>query len=159
MKLWMVRHAQPLVEAGICYGASDMAADSAATQTAAQSLASVLPYGVCVISSPLQRCEQLAQHLRGLRPDLAYEQDARLQEMDFGQWEGQRWDAITRAELDGWTEAFDSWRCGGAESVADVMCRVIRAAALLARGVRQVHRADQWPAHGPAFGQWQLADI
>ena len=181
MKLWLVRHAQPLVEAGICYGASDIAADPAATRVAAQSLANTLPPGVAVISSPLQRCEQLAQYLRGLRPDLAYEQDARLQEMNFGLWEGQRWDAIPRAELDAWTTTFDAWRCGGAESVADVMRRVgavwdetrarqqpavwithagvIRAATLLAQGVRHIHRADQWPAHAPAFGQWQLADI
>ncbi len=181
MKLWLVRHAQPLVEAGICYGASDIAADPAATLTAAQCLAAALPHGVCVLSSPLQRCEQLAQVLRGLRPDLAYVQDARLQEMDFGQWEGQRWDAIPRAELDGWTAAFDSWRCGGAESVADFMRRVgsvwdetrvrqqpmvwithagvIRAATLLAQSLRHIHQADQWPMAAPAWGQWQLADI
>ena len=181
MKLWLVRHAQPLVAPGVCYGALDMAADGLATDVAAQALARALPAGVHVVSSPLQRCEQLAQVLRGLRPDLSYGQDARLVEMDFGQWEGQRWDAIPRAELDAWTAAFDAWRCGGAESVADVMRRVaavwdetlarqqpavwlthagvIRAATLLAQGMRHIHRADQWPAHAPAFGQWQLADI
>ncbi len=181
MKLWLVRHAQPLVEAGICYGASDIAADPIATQEAAQRLADVLPHGVGVIASPLQRCEHLAKALRGLRPDLAYTLEPRLQEMDFGQWEGQRWDAIPRAELDGWTSSFDNWRCGGAESVADVMRRVgavwdetlarqqptvwithggvIRAAALLAKGLRHVHHADQWPVAAPVWGQWQLADI
>jgi len=181
MKLWLVRHAQPQVEAGICYGASDIAADPAATRAAAQRLAAVLPVDVCVISSPLQRCERLSKVLRGLRPDLSYTPEPRLREMDFGQWEGQRWDAIPRAELDGWTAAFDTWRCGGAESVADVMRRVgavwdeararqqptvwithagvIRAATLLAQGVRHIHRADQWPVVAPAWGQWQLADI
>lgn len=181
MKLWLVRHAQPLVEAGICYGASDIAADPAATLAAVQRLAEVLPQSVCVIASPLQRCEQLAQALRGLRPDLAYTLEPRLQEMDFGQWEGQRWDAIPRAELDGWTAAFDSWRCGGAESVGDFMHRVeavwdetlarqqptvwithagvIRAVALLVQGVRHIHRPDQWPVAGLAWGEWQLAEI
>jgi len=181
MKLWLVRHAQPLVEAGVCYGASDIAADPAATQVAAQGLATVLPHGVCVVSSPLQRCEQLTQVLRGLRPDLAYTLEPRLQEMDFGQWEGQRWDAIPRAELDSWTASFDSWRCGGAESVGDFMRRVgavwdetracnqptvwithagaIRAATLLVQGLRHINRADQWPMAAPAWGQWQLVDI
>lgn len=181
MKLWLVRHAQPLVEAGVCYGASNIAADPAATQQAAQELARVLPAGVAVVSSPLQRCEQLTLVLRGLQPDLAYAQDARLVEMDFGQWEGQRWDAIPRAELDGWTAAFDTWRCGGAESVADVMRRVgavwdeararqqptvwithagvIRAATLLAQGQRHIHRADQWPRAAPTWGEWQQLDI
>ena len=124
MKLWLVRHAQPLVEAGVCYGASDVAADRAATQDAAQRLAEALPTGIRVMASTLQRCERLAYFLRGLRPDLAYMLEPRLQEMNFGQWELQRWDAIPRAELDGWTADFDSWRCGGAESVDDFMRRV-----------------------------------
>jgi alpha-ribazole phosphatase len=181
MKLWLVRHAQPLVEAGVCYGASDIAADPAATRAAARRLAEVLPHGVCVIASPLQRCERLAEVLRGLRPDLAYTLDPRLQEMDFGQWEGQRWDAIPRVELDGWTATFDTWRCGGAESVADVMQRVggvwdetrarphptvwithagvIRAATLLAQGQRQVRDASAWPKAAAAWGEWQQLDI
>ncbi|QTN29056.1 histidine phosphatase family protein [Rhodoferax sp. AJA081-3] len=181
MKLWLVRHAQPLVEAGMCYGASDIAADPAATQQAAQGLAAVLPQGVCVVSSPLQRCEQLTEVLRGLRPDLTYRHDARLVEMDFGQWEGQRWDSIPRAELDGWTAAFDTWRCGSAESVADVMRRVgavwdetralqqptvwithagvIRAATLLAQGQRQIRNASAWPKTAPAWGEWQQLDL
>ena len=181
MKLWLVRHAQPLIEAGVCYGASDIAADAAATQEAAERLADALPTGTRVMASTLHRCERLAYVLRGLRPDLAYTLDLRLQEMDFGQWEGQRWDAIPRAELDGWTASFDSWRCGGAESVGDFMHRVgsvwdetrasnqptvwithagvIRATTLLAQGQRHINRADQWPAAAPAWGQWQLVDV
>jgi alpha-ribazole phosphatase len=31
---------------------------------------------------------------------------------------------------------------------------VIRASQLLAKGLRQVNRADQWPHDAPAFGQW-----
>ena len=181
MKLWLVRHAQPLVEAGICYGASNVAADPVATEEAAQRLADVLPHGVGVIASPLQRCERLAKVLRGLRPDLPYTLEPDLQEMDFGQWEGQRWDAIPRAELENWTTAFDTWSCGGAESTGDFMRRVgavwdetlarkqptvwithagvIRAASLLAQGLRQIRDAGQWPKAAPAWGQWQLADI
>lgn len=181
MKLWLVRHAQPLVEAGVCYGASDIAADAAATQEAAQRLAVALPLGICVIASTLQRCERLAYVLRGLRPDLAYTLEPRLQEMDFGQWEGQRWDAIPRAELDGWTTSFDTWRCGGAESVDDFMGRVgavwdetrasnqatvwithagvIRATTLFTQGLCHIHRADQWPVAAPAWGQWQQVEI
>ncbi|MES2583545.1 MAG: histidine phosphatase family protein [Pseudomonadota bacterium] len=181
MKLWLVRHAQPLVEPGVCYGALDVAADQLATEKAARALAGALPAGLLVLSSPLQRCEQLTEVLRGLRPDLAYKHDARLVEMDFGHWEGQHWDAIPRAELDGWTEAFDTWRCGGAESVADAMRRVgavwdetralqqptvwithagvVRAATLLAQGQRHISQADQWPVDAPAWGQWQAVDI
>lgn len=181
MKLWLMRHAQPMVALGVCYGALDVPADEAATQQAAQRLADAVPSGVIVITSPLQRCEQLTHVLRGLRPDLAYKTDARLKEMDFGHWEGQRWDAITRGELDGWTAAFATWRCGGAECVADVMARVgaawdealaldqpvvwvthggvARAATLLYQGRRQIEDARQWPTEAPVWGEWQVLDI
>ena len=88
MTLWLVRHAQPLIDAGVCYGATDVAADAHATAIAAQALANALPSRLTVWTSPLQRCEQLAQAVIGLRPDLSYEIDTRLLEMDFGVWEG-----------------------------------------------------------------------
>ncbi len=175
MKLWLVRHAQPLIAPGICYGATDVPADATATQQAAQALALALAPGIRVISSPLQRCEQLVQTLRDLRPDLTCRADVRLKEMDFGCWEGQRWDDIALHELDQWTVNFGHWRCGGAESVQDLTARVghlwdetcaagedavwiahagvIRSAILLSQGVREVTRADQWPSRPIAFGQ------
>jgi alpha-ribazole phosphatase len=179
MTLWLVRHARPLVDPGVCYGAWDVGADGAATHEAASALAAALPRGMAVHTSPLQRCEQLTHVLRGLRPDLTYRTDERLAEMNFGAWEGRRWDAIARTELDAWTHAFATWRCGGeGECVQDFMARVaaawdacvacerpqawithagvIRAATLLAHGQRQICRADQWPAQAPAWGAWTL---
>lgn len=174
MKLWLVRHAQPLIAPGICYGATDVLADAVATQQAARALALVLPQGLRVISSPLLRCEQFALNLRALRPDLTYETDARLKEMDFGCLEGQRWADIAPSEFAQWTDNFGHWRFGGVESVQDVMARVaslwddvrsagddaawithagvIRAAMLLSQGVREVTRADQWPSAHIEFG-------
>lgn len=176
MTLWMVRHAQPLVAPGTCYGRLDVAADVAATFACAQELAQVLPPGITAVTSPLQRCEQLAQALRGLRPDLAYKTDARLQEMDFGNWEGLAWTAVEKTALDDWTSRFADYPVGlSGESVTQFMARVasafdalaggedtlwithagvIRAAHLLGRGVHQVLRADQWPMDAPAYGQW-----
>lgn len=177
MKLWLVRHAQVMLPPGICYGATDVAADAAATQAAAQALAEELPLGLPLRVSPLQRCEQLAQALQGLRPDLATKTtDSGLAEMDFGDWEGRAWSAIPQSALDAWVADFARHRFGGRDSVAEVMQRValawdatlqagqdaawithagvIRAASLLHQGIRQVHRADQWPKDGPGFGQW-----
>nr|MDP2191344.1 histidine phosphatase family protein [Rhodoferax sp.] len=174
MKLWLVRHAQPLIASGICYGATDVAAEPQATLEAAQALAQTLPVGILLISSPLQRCERLAHCLQGLRPDLLYKTDARLVEMDFGCWEGQRWDAIPQVDFDSWMASFGDHRFGGKESVFELMQRVacvwdetqrqgrdavwithagvIRATTLLAQGVRQVQHATQWPTEAPAFG-------
>jgi alpha-ribazole phosphatase len=182
MKLWLVRHAQPLIESGICYGRLDVAADAGATAECAQQLAAQLPAGIRVITSPLQRCEQLAHDLLGLRPDLHLKTDARLAEMDFGDWEGRAWQAIGRAELQAWTDDFAHHKVGRrGESVAVFMARiaaafdtlkedqldtlwithagVIRAVHLLAQGARQIERAEQWPLNAPKYGQWQLLNL
>ena len=66
-RLWLVRHAQPLIAPGICYGALDMPADPAATARSAQRLAAALPQRLSVWHSPLQRCELLAHDLIGLQ--------------------------------------------------------------------------------------------
>lgn len=177
MKLWLVRHAKPLLAAGVCYGRLDVAADADATAQCARALAGRLPEGTRVVSSPLQRCELLAHTLYGLRPDLAYKTDPRLQEMDFGLWEGQAWQAIARAELEAWTGDFAHYATGRhGESVNQFMARVgavfdalqtrpdtlwithagvIRAVELIARGVRQLERAGQWPLDAPDYGQWR----
>ena len=181
MSLWLVRHAQPLVAPGTCYGQLDMAADTDATRHCAETLAKILPPAISVFASPLQRCEQLVHVLRGLRPNLACKTDARLQEMNFGRWEGLAWAAIPRTELDGWTAGFGGYVAGQTgESVMQFMARVaaafdalardtdtlwithagvIRAAGLIARGVRRIDRADQWPSAAPAYGQWCKLDL
>jgi len=181
MKLWLARHAQPLIAPGICYGRHPVAADAGGTVQCAQALAGLLPAGTCVASSPLSRCEQLSHTLQGLRPDLAYKTDPHLQEMDFGQWEGRAWRDIAPAELQAWTDDFANYAVGGdGESVSQVMARVasafdelqgpadtlwithagvMRAVHLLARGVRQVARADQWPVDAPAYGQWCTLEL
>ena len=126
-RLWLVRHAQPRVAPGTCYGALDVPADPAATRAAAQRLAATLPPRIQVFHSTLQRCEQLAVDLQALRPDLTIQPDARLREMDFGSWEGQAWDAIARSDIDAWTAAFSSYRPGNGENLAAMLERVAAA--------------------------------
>ena len=174
--LWLVRHAQPLIESGVCYGQLDIPADPQATRHCAQQLAKVLPKGIVAITSTLQRCELLAPELIGLQPDLMVKNDSKLQEMSFGQWEGRAWADIDKAELDAWTADFANYRAGGTgESVTQFMTRVaaafdeldptrdtlwvthagvIRAATLIASGIRHISRAKEWPLAAPAYGQW-----
>jgi alpha-ribazole phosphatase len=176
MTLWLVRHAHPLIDKGICYGQLDVKADLLETQKCAKELKKVLPTGACLLTSPLQRCELLAPVLIGLRPDFVVKKDARLQEMHFGQWEGRPWADIDPKELAAWTDDFANYRAGGTgESVTQFMTRVasvfdeldpsrdtvwlthagvIRAAKLLARGIRHISQASQWPADAPSYGQW-----
>jgi alpha-ribazole phosphatase len=144
LRIWLARHAQPLVAEGVCYGALDVPADPEATTQAAQQLANNLPQGLVVYTSTLQRCELLAQYLRGLRPDLVFKSAPKLREMDFGEWEGQRWDAISPAALQAWTDDFEHYRCGGTgESAGGVVHRVH--AALLE--CHRLHRECVWISH------------
>lgn len=174
MKLWLVRHARPLVDAGVCYGALEVQADPEATREAARALAHVLPPGLRARVSPRRRCRELADALHVLRPDLRFEQDPRLAEMDFGEWEGRAWDAIGQAALERWTADFLNHRCGGAESVDLFMARVeaglqevlragddalwvthagvARAVCLLVEGLPRPADASGWPTSGLDFG-------
>lgn len=177
--IWLVRHAQPLIAPGVCYGALDVPADAEATRQAARSLAQRLPPGAQAQVSPLLRCQQLAQALQTLRPDVSCRTEQRLAEMNFGAWEGQRWDALPPDAFDAWISDFWRHRVGGGECVADFMGRVaevwdeavsvclpdvpqvwlthagvIRAARLIASGQREVHAAADWPAAAPGYGQW-----
>jgi alpha-ribazole phosphatase len=172
VRLWLARHACPLIQSGICYGALDMAADPQATLQAAQQLALQLPSGVAVQVSPLRRCQQLAQALDSLRADLCFQTEARLREMDFGIWEGVAWSDIPRAAIDTWTAAFATHRFGGRESANDVLARVAgvwdalplgdslwithsgvaQAASLLQQGIRHVELAKDWPVTPLKYG-------
>lgn len=182
--LWLQRHAQPLVAPGVCYGRTDMAADDKATTAAAQALqsawaAEALPAGT-VWHSPLQRCAQLATALQMQAPAFQLSACNDLAEMDFGAWEGQRWDGIAREEMQAWTADFMAYAPGGGESLATMMARVTRAldAArqqaletgqpvlwishagvaqcahwLLTRGQR-LPLAKDWPSVKLAYGEW-----
>ncbi|MDD0839074.1 histidine phosphatase family protein [Curvibacter sp. HBC61] len=182
-RLWLVRHPRPLVAAGVCYGRLDVAADPQHLQQVRDQLAQELPPGAHVHHSPRQRCAKLAQALCEVRPDLQSasppDGDPDLAEMDFGEWEGQTWDALGEAAVSAWTADFAHHAPGGGETVNQVLQRVgrawrhtqartgtgqsavwithagvIRCLQLLRQGVHQVDRASQWPTGGPACGEW-----
>lgn len=181
MKLWLLRHAQPRVAEGVCYGATDVAANPQVTGQVAVALAQVVSPELPMATSPLRRCRQLADALQALRPDLSCRVDERLAEMDFGCWEGWRWSAIGPDEFDRWTADFCGYRFGGRESVGELMTRVaaaldearqsrgdalwvthagvIRAVRLLAAGVGLPQSADQWPRETIDFGRWEAITL
>ena len=139
MQFWLIRHGQPLVAPGVCYGALDMAADQAATALAATQLAAALPQGLQVLYSPALRCRQLADAVHTARPDLVMHCAPDLREMNFGHWEGQRWDAISPSELGAWTDDFENYQCGvTGECTADFVLRVLRVALRCAQPAKVV---------------------
>ena len=186
-RLWLVRHAAPLVAPGTCYGALDVPADAQDTRAAAERLATALPAGALVVYSTLQRCELLAHELQALRPDLTLAPDARLREMDFGRWEGQTWDAIGQSAIDAWVAGFATHAPGGGESLAHMLHRVAAAlqtarewrsnqgakdvvwithagvarcvAWLQERGESALPRAEDWPVAAPGWGEWEIREL
>lgn len=186
-RLWLVRHARPLLAPGTCYGSLDAPADPAATALTARALANALPQGASLHTSTLQRCELLAQALQALRPDLAPNPDPRLREMDFGAWEGQAWSAIAKSDIDAWTAAFATHAPGGGESLAAMLARVASAlqaarqwsanhgaadvvwithagvarcvAWLQEHGEGAMPRSEDWPVAGPAWGSWEVRSL
>lgn len=177
MKLWLLRHAAVDLPAGLCYGASDVPAHAALTRQAAEAAAQCLPVGLPVWVSALGRAQALAQALQQLRPDLGPPTtDPRLNEMDFGCWELQPWDAVPRSAFDDWMADFAHHRFGGAESTQQVINRVagalhaVRAAPareavwvthagviravqfVVAHGAGPIGGVDQWPTDAPGPG-------
>lgn len=124
MILHLIRHPPPLVEPGICYGRLDLLAEDPPAVAAA--LRGELPPGLPVWSSPLRRCRDLAVELH---PQPAF--DARLQEMDFGAWEGRQWDEIPRRELDAWAADVADYAPPGGESPRQLQQRVLAFVATL----------------------------
>lgn len=127
MRLVLIRHPAPVIATGLCYGSSDLDADPAALAAALAALPAQLPPqadALAIHSSPLRRCTALAGPLAAIRHARPPVLDARLAEMDFGQWEGRAWDAIPRAEIDAWAQDPVHYAPGGGETVLQVAARV-----------------------------------
>lgn len=120
MELILVRHPQPDIAPGLCYGRTDVAVSAQAIAGVAQGLRDAgLPGALPLYASPLKRCADLAAQF-----EVPITLDARLAEMDFGAWEMRAWDAIARAEVDAWGADLLHYRPGGGENVLDVARRV-----------------------------------
>ena len=118
MQVFLIRHPRPLVGDGVCYGQLDVLAED--PRPIADCLRALLPADIPVLSSPLLRARSLAEALHPL-PLL----DARLMEINFGNWEGQRWTDIDRALLDDWAADVLNFIPPGGESAAMLQARAI----------------------------------
>ncbi|MCW3805407.1 alpha-ribazole phosphatase [Plebeiibacterium marinum] len=103
-QLYIIRHTTPDVTPGICYGISDLDVNGSFDEEAAvinKLLKEVNPSSI--YSSPLIRCDKLAQKLF---PDSVINYDVRLKELDFGDWEMQPWASIDKNTMDKWANNF-----------------------------------------------------
>lgn len=138
MRLWLLRHSQPLVATGVCYGRLDVEASALHSARAASAWLAALPQAPGGLPSrarcsPLARCRALAHWLQDAAA-IEVQADARLMELNFGAWEGRRWSDLSDEAFGGWTADFAHGRPGAAdqpgglgESVAEMLARVASA--------------------------------
>ncbi len=120
MEVYVVRHTPVAVEKGICYGQSDVETGAdfeAIYDQIRQQLPDDLEKVYC---SPLSRCRLLAEKLA--YPTIEY--DPALLEMNFGDWEGMKWDDIDQKQLQEWMQDFVSIRAPSGENLTEVSHRV-----------------------------------
>jgi alpha-ribazole phosphatase len=123
MKLVLVRHTRVAVPEGTIYGQADV--PLAATAEADLAAVHELLPELCryVYSSPLGRCRQLTNTL-AVRYRVRPVWDNRLMEMNFGDWEGKRWEDIPRAQARYWGNHWQTEPAPGGESFQDIVLRV-----------------------------------
>ena len=122
--LLLVRHAAVQVQTGVCYGRSDVALQPGWESIVGglAVLARGMPCSV-VYTSPASRCHDMAGRL-AQATGMSMVVDARLAELDFGQWEGQRWDDVARTQLDAWAADPEGFAPPGGESGRTLRARV-----------------------------------
>jgi alpha-ribazole phosphatase len=138
--LW-VRHG-PTDAAGLCYGRSDVSTKESAENNS-QTLVAATPKPCTLWSSPLARCVHLAQSL-GEAWRLPLTVDARLQEMDYGDFEGRLWADIERNDalrLNHWMEHWKTEGPPNGESLLQLEVRVAAVARVIPEGALVVTHA------------------
>lgn len=119
MEIYLVRHTETICEKGVCYGQSDV--DIAEPfEEIFKRIISELPCEAVIFTSPLKRCAILAKHIQKNNNAISYQEDDRLKEMNFGDWELKNWDDISPEELNPWMEDFVNIRASNGESFTEL---------------------------------------
>ncbi len=98
MRLILVRHPKPLCEKGVCYGRLDLECEPQALSEAVLRFENLASASL-IFTSPARRARDLAARLS--TQTLV---DDRLQELNFGDWEGRRWQDLGREAIDAWSQ-------------------------------------------------------
>ena len=123
MEIYLVRHTETICEKGICYGQSDVTL-AEPFESVFGNIISQLPSEALLFSSPLKRCTILAKHIRNTIKVLSYQEDERLMEMNFGDWEMKNWNDILPEQLNLWMEDFVNIPATNGESFVALHKRV-----------------------------------
>lgn len=122
-ELFLMRHPRPDVENGVCYGRTEVPlvagweADLAARMGELAGVRSI-------VTSPSVRCREPAEWLADALA-VPVEHDERFMELDFGDWDGLRWEAFDGPEARAWAADFVNRAPPGGESLAALAERVL----------------------------------
>lgn len=125
MRLHFIRHTRPDIARGVCYGQSDIPLAATFAEEAEDVRARLTERlegrtPTRIYSSPLSRCRRLCEALGYEAPII----DARLLELNFGEWELQRFDEITDPHLQLWYDDYLHVAPTGGESFTEQAARV-----------------------------------
>lgn len=123
MEIYLVRHTETICEKGVCYGQSDVNI-AAPFNEIFDGIISQLPSEAIIFSSPLKRCSILARHIEKNIKTISYQEDDRLKEMNFGDWEMKNWNEIPLEQLNPWMEDFVNIAVSNGESFLELHHRV-----------------------------------
>lgn len=124
MTLDVWRHPRTRAPAGLCLGRADVPVDRRKAKRLAHRIrahARRERLARHVVTSPSRRSAAVGRVLAGW--GWRHRIDARLDEFDFGSWDGRPWAAIGAAALQAWTADFARHRPGGGESVGELLAR------------------------------------
>lgn len=125
--LYFIRHTQIKMTEGTCYGRLDLPLAGTYFEERAlvkarlaRHISDIPKERLEFHTSPLGRCEALAQYLA---VGSAISSDERLLEMNFGDWEGKSWSEIPVADVDAWAKDTEKYVVPNGESYSQVEAR------------------------------------
>lgn len=124
MSLHVWRHPKPIGALGLCLGRTDLPVERRKAKRLAHRVrAHARRHSLTrhVVTSRLQRSAAVGRMLA--RWGWRHTVDARLDEFDFGAWDGKAWVAIAPGEIAAWSDDFADHRAGGGESVRALLER------------------------------------
>ncbi len=174
MGLVLLRHTKPDIADGTCYGSTDLKPGSRFGAEAETAIAALPWKADQILSSPLIRCARLADCVSAAHGTETSFHDG-LKEMDFGVWEGLRWDSVPVDELNQWANDLLHARPHGGESVYQMQQRalavldaedawrvdtntlVITHAGVIRAVLDHAGVRDAWVTQTPYGGGWMIA--
>ncbi|MEO6904058.1 MAG: alpha-ribazole phosphatase [Bacteroidia bacterium] len=121
MEIYLIRHSTPEIEKGICCGQSDIPL-AKSFQKEYNNLMNYVPTSIDVVyTSPLTRCYEMATLIKTEKLIT----DARLLELNFGDWEMKKWEEIEPLMLNIWMNDFVNTKVPNGENFLALYTRVL----------------------------------